>query len=211
MEGEREGFQGEEEEEEEEQEGDDYSSGAGPEFMPGPTEYPLAGSSIGRSGKSWSGTLGGYVAVGDRIMGITNHHVVFGTSRVVAFPTKVEESDGNSYVMVQPSQADINRRTKNLQHRIRIVTRDVARLQGTRHSEAEGRLSALTTALEELNTWTPERSVVGKVWKTSGRRARERPKDSKEPEDRCFGLDWALIELENPNRFTAGQKFVNEV
>jgi hypothetical protein len=67
-------------------------------------------------------------------------------------------------------------------------------------------LASITKELEKIKSWwTPERSILGKVFKSSGIRARHGPKY------RRFRLDWALIELDNPERFTEAGEFVNEV
>jgi hypothetical protein len=61
----------------------------------------------------------------------------------------------------------------------------------------------MAAELEKLRLWTPAKCVLGKMWKISGLRARNAVKN------RRFRLDWLLIELENPERFTEEERFVN--
>jgi hypothetical protein len=67
-------------------------------------DYPHIGSSIEISLQDGStsiiGTLGGYIIVDGQAMGLTNHHVAVGASRLDAFPTADEESSGISYAAI---------------------------------------------------------------------------------------------------------------
>jgi hypothetical protein len=167
-----------------------------------PQQYPHVGASIGIS--HWCGTLGGYILVDGKAMVLTNHHVAFGHERLEGFPTAEEAKTGMSYACLQPAAVDLEERVKDLElaRDGLIKTRDKKPLTNLEAANLE----SITEELEKLKCWwTPERSVIGKVFKSSGIRARHGAKD------RRFRLDWALIELENSERFTEQGKFVNEV
>lgn len=159
------------------------ASSSGPKNLPSPTQYPLIGASISTQNDLGPiGTLGGYVIVDGEVMGLTSHHVAFG-NRLQAFPTAEEETSGITYTCSQPAKKDLNVRIKWLEGE-RLKTRaDILRIDAD---------------LEELRLWTPDRCVLGKVWKSSGIRARNGQ------------LDWALIKLDNA-RFPKRSDIVNEV
>jgi hypothetical protein len=62
-----------------------------------------------------TGTLGGYILVDGKAMGLTNHHVAFGKKRLEGFPTADEANTGMSYACLQPSPIDLKRRVKQLE------------------------------------------------------------------------------------------------
>jgi hypothetical protein len=135
--------------------------------------------------------LEGYVEVDGKVFGLTNHHVPF-PARSEPFPTEHESSTKASYQFWQPSEVDIGKRIKDLKNERRIF-----------EEEKEG--------MQDQNRYAAQIFVVdsefGKVWQSSGVRTRGVDKA-----ELNFGLDWALIELENPGRFTTGEAaFVNKV
>lgn len=171
-----------------------------------PTLYPLIGSSIAISRKekvlTGRGTLGGYVLVDGVIMGLTNHQVAFGDSRLEAFPTAGEEISRASYHFMQPAEGDLEERKDD--HEIRLQT--LKDFQAAKNSTAyNSEMSSISTSLAKLELWTLEKCVLGTVWRSSGIRAREGI------ENRRFRLDWALIWLDNPERFSEPDGFVNEI
>jgi hypothetical protein len=178
------------------------------ERLPDSTKYPRVGASIAISSKHSAlkvgcGTLGGYVLIDGKVMGLTNHHVAFGESRLEAFPTADEASTGVSYSFLQPAEVDLEARINYLEDRRQILIDDQKTMEDT--SLQAAKISTIAIELEKLRLLTPETSVLGKVWRSSGLRARDGAKN------RRFRLHWALIELENPGRFTEQEKFVNEV
>jgi hypothetical protein len=168
-----------------------------------PTEYPHIGASIALDGSTTVGTLGGYVQIDGEIIGITNYHVPFGPNRIEAFPSAEEESSGKTYTFLQPADADLQRRIEDCEDDIRVDTQRQSTM-GYSSSRAED-IKKHQSELEKLKSWTPERSILGTVWKTSGLRAR------KAEIERRFRLDWALIKLVNPERFQDPKNFVNKV
>ena len=190
------------------QECDDMAFGNPSAIQPilDPTQYPLIGSSIAISRKekvsAGHGTLGGYVLVDGVIMGLTNHHVAVGDSRVEAFPIVKEEISRASYHFMQPAEGDLEERKDD--HVTRLQT--LKDFQAAKNSIAyDSEMSSISTSLAKLELWTLEKCVLGTVWRSSGIRAREGIKN------RSFRLDWALIWLDNPKRFSEPDRFVNEV
>ena len=185
--------------------------------LPMPIQYPHIGSSIGRKDSEAIGTLGGYVQIDGEIMGITNHHVAIGT-RLEAFPTAEEELSGVTFEILQPAERDLHTRIASCEVDLEEELNEATakrKKEPTSSYEVENkelqiqkrqiRLKELEIQLKELRSWTPERCVLGSVWKTSGLRAREAEKF------RCFRLDWALIKLSNTSRFQDPKNLVNEV
>ena len=171
--------------------------------LPMPTEYPHIGASIVLDGSTAVGTLGGYIQIDGEIMGITNHYVPFGEFRVEAFPSAEEGSSGKTYTFLQPADVDLQRRIEDCEAEIRLNTQRQFTM-GYSSSRAED-IKKHQSEIEKLKSWTPERSILGTVWKTSGLRAR------KAEIKRRFRLDWALIKLVNPERFKDPKNFVNKV
>lgn len=142
--------------------------------------------------------------VDGEIMGLTNHHVAFGDSRLEAFPTSEEEASGVSYTFLQPAEADLEQRIKQHEARRKAII-DYQQKYKEDASRYADEISNIDAELVKLRLWTPEKSVLGTVWRSSGIRAREADKT------RRFMLDWALIKLDNPERFSNHDKFVNKV
>ncbi|RDL32035.1 uncharacterized protein BP5553_09437 [Venustampulla echinocandica] len=157
-----------------------------------PIDYPLVGASIAIAQKHTTvlggcGTLGGYVLIDGKVMGLTNHHVAFGSSRLEAFPTQDEAPAGVSYTILQPAGKDIETKASLLKHHIKILEKDLARaLVSTTRNPAsyQQRISDVKRELQSLMEWTPEKSTLGKRWRSSGIRIRNGAKD------RRFRLDW---------------------
>jgi hypothetical protein len=169
--------------------------------LPMPIQYPHIGSSIARKGSEGVGTLGGYVQIDGEIMGITNHHVAFG-SRLEAFPTAEGESSGVTCEMLQPAERDLHDSITSYEEELDAVTGE--HIQEPTSSR-EAKITKLQLQLEELKSWKPEMCLLGSVWKTSGVRARIAEKPLR------FRLDWALIKLDNTSRFPDPKNLVNKV
>lgn len=172
-----------------------------------PMEYPLLGSSIGRSkklhGPSGTGTLGGYISVDGEIMAITNHHVVFGAFRMEAYPSAKEETDKTTYTILQPSENDLDAQIERLNFRMGRLKEDEK--GPTAYGNEKEEMAEVTSELRDLGKWTHEKSIIGSVWNSSGIRVREVDKPGR------FRMDWALLKLNNASRFTEPNKFSNEV
>lgn len=179
------------------------------EQLPIPSAYPYPGASIAMSSQHksadipcGSGTLGGYLEVGGKVMGLTCHHVLFGNDRMVPFPTDQEKAAAATYTAMQPSERDLEERLSQLDRAIR----DFEQLKGQYNEKR--RQDALAVIHDEANAfkkWTPEASVLGHVGQTSGCRVRTAASG---PHCR---LDWGLIELDNPQRFVGPDTFENKV
>lgn len=150
-----------------------------------------------------TGTLGGYVKVGDKVVGLTNHHVVFGNSRTDAFPTEDEAAARVSYTMLQPSELDLEDRIDT----IKAIRQDYAKEQTEKGDPSLNidKITVLDKELAEFQHWTHDTSsALGPVWRSSGLRVRT-------GQGLKCRMDWALIDLANSKRFSAPEKFVNEV
>ena len=170
--------------------------------LPMPIQYPHIGSSIARKGSEGVGSLGGYVQIDGEIMGITNHHVAFGSSRLEAFPTAEEESSRVAYEMLQPAERDLHDHITSYKDELDELTKK--QIQKPTSSREE-KIKKLQLQLEEFKSCRPEMCLLGSVWKTSGVRARASEKPHR------FRLDWALIKLGNPSRFLDPTNLVNKV
>lgn len=165
-----------------------------------PVQYPLIGDSIGISRKYGLnvdfGSLGGYVSVDGRVMALTTHHVAFG-SRVDAFPTEEEVSNVVSHTFHHPAEADIERQILDLEwwHGYCVEMNKKGKLD----KGMEAKMSDIMIKLLRLRACS---TTLGNVWKSSGLSS----KDGNLP-----GQDWALIGLENIQRFPELEKLVNEV
>jgi hypothetical protein len=177
------------------------------EPLPTPEKYPYVGASIAMSSKHGnisgvSSTLAGYIQVDKKVVGLTNHCVLFGDRPMNAFPTEQEAAAGVSYTILHPAERDLKDRVRDLKrHRRGLVEQQTKREDPSLNT---ARISLVDRELADLQPWTYDASVLGRVWRSSGLRARSAPGL------KCR-LDWALIELENPQRFTGPQTFVNEV
>lgn len=188
--------------------GDDDDDSIKHEILPFPVDYPHIGAAIQVSsddtGLYECGTLGGYVQVDGQVMGLTNNHVAVGTGRVEAYPTTDEKITGKSYTCYQPAEGDLDDLIKS----VKSTREELRRIQEKQRDMnlTDGQIKSLDTNLEMLQSWTPApKRALGKVWRSSGIRARDGPKY------RRFRLDWALIKLDNPDRFSAGDKFANKI
>jgi hypothetical protein len=173
--------------------------------LPMPIQYPHIGSSIARKSSETIGTLGGYIQIDGEIMGITNHHVVFGSgldARLEAFPNAAEESSGVTYEMFQPAECDLHASIESYKAELDALT--IEQIQEP-SSRRKAKIEKLQIQLEELRSWKPERCLLGSVWKTSGVRARATEKPLR------FRLDWALIKLGNTLRFLDPKNLANKV
>ena len=143
-----------------------------------PTPRPLINTSIAISRtikvSADRGTLGGYVLVDGVVMGLINHHVAFGNSRLEAFPTAEEEASRVSYSFMQPAEGDLEQRIKDCKIR-REYSKKTQKAEDTTGCEAE--ISSINSLLAKLEPWMSEKSVLGTTWRSSGIRAREGIKD----------------------------------
>lgn len=175
--------------------------------IPDPKQYPLVGASASIPSEDDNlhrcGTLAGYVLVDGKVMALTSHHVALGSKRIAPFPTENEEATNVSYTLLQPAECDL----KYQIHLLKAKRKQILAIREARQDPGLDAtdLSTVEAALNKLNLWTPEKCVLGNVWKTSGTRVR----DADTPNRCCF--DWALIELENAERFTERANLVNEV
>lgn len=180
-----------------------------------PKSYPLVGASIAISRNHTDiingvGTLGGYIRVDGKIYALTNHHVIFGGklgSRLHAFPTDEESSSKLEIVVNQPAEYDLEKTIRTVEADLEDF-KDYTQL-GTNVADFTAKEQEAETRLKKLKAWqTKERIKLGKVFKTSGIRVVD---DEQVP--RRHRLDWALVEIANPGRFTEfySSKLVNEV
>jgi hypothetical protein len=134
-------------------------------------------------------------------MGLTNHHVAFGDDRLEAFPT-IEETSTAAYTFMQPAEGDLEDRITGHKSRLKAI-------EGLKKNYSSPALdmevTKINALLPMLESWTPEKCIIGTLWRSSGIRARDGIKN------RRSRLDWALIKLENPERFSEHGRFINEV
>lgn len=168
-----------------------------------PSEYPLVGASIAISGKEGTTiqrvvTLGGYIKVEGKPYALTNHHVLFGEECMEAFPTNEELSSLLS--VDQPAQRDLEEQVLDIETHLKGKSR--------RRVLDNVAIQRLEEDLAVFKSWQGSRLSVGRVFKSSGIRTRIAEVGGR------HRLDWALIDLGNPVRFSQGvdnEKFVNEV
>ena len=135
------------------------------------------------------------------VMGLTNHHVAFGDDRLEAFPT-IEETSTAAYTFMQPAEGDLEDRITEHKNRLEAIEE----LNEDQNSPAyDMEITSISTLLPMLESWTSEKCILGTVWRSSGIRAREGIMN------RRSRLDWALIKLDNPKRFSEYDRFINEV
>lgn len=143
--------------------------------------------------------------VDGKVFGLTSHLVPFPVHSE-PFPTSHERSMKASYSLWQPSEHDHERKIWYLKQDQKHFECHNPWEEITNHKAEE--ILTVNKKLQRLERWTQDLCRLGKVWRSSGLRNRGVNDD-----ELNFGLDWALIELENPARFTTGEEaaFVNKV
>jgi hypothetical protein len=107
-----------------------------------------------------------------------------------------------TYDILQPAKRDLD---ELISHRDELLEESIE--EGVRNatSSSESTIKERQIQLDELKSWTPERCLLGRVWKTSGLRARAAENPHR------FRFDWALIKLGNASRFPDHKNLVNQV
>ncbi|CZS92135.1 uncharacterized protein RCO7_00720 [Rhynchosporium graminicola] len=182
--------------------------------LPPPVEYPHVGASIAlrrdMAVASGVGTLAGYVEVDGKVYGLTNHHVVLGSDRKEAFPTRAEKKAGTRLVVVQPATLDLEELIQKVKSQ---RTRLSSKTKKTKSDEEE--IKKLDSHIESYKSYLDRgedtldrgaKAQMGTVFQTSGKET-----GSVTTTGHCHRMDWALIELDNPARFKDPELLVNEL